>query len=93
MSAAAGHEVIGRNPFALAGREILHRRDHTVVVLLERFEPAAQPQRHAGKARGPIAQDRVEPKLIAALRPFRADGARRAATVAGPLDARNFKTG
>ena len=93
MSAAAGDEIIGRDPFALAGREIVHRRDHAVVVLLERFEPAAQPQRHAGKARGPIAQDRVKPELIAALRPFRADGARRAAAVTGPLDARNFKAG
>src|SRR3954465_14539942 len=92
VAATAGHEVMGRNSLALAGHEIVHRGDHAAIVLLERFEPAAQSQRHTGKAPGPIAQDRIEPKLVAALRPFRADGARRAPAVVGALEACNLET-
>src|SRR3954470_6330559 len=92
VPATAGHEVIGRNPPARAGPGIMPRGDPPAIVMLERFEPAAQPQRHAGKAPGSIAQDRIEPKLVAALRPFRADGAGRSAAVVGALEARNLET-
>src|SRR6478672_1508717 len=92
VSATASHEVIGRNPLALVSHEITHHGDHAAIVLLERLEPAAQPQRDAGKAPGSIAQDRIEPKLVAALRPFRTDGARRTPAVVGALEACNLET-
>src|SRR5262249_31980787 len=93
VAAAAGDQIVGGDALAPSSREVVHGRDHAVVVLLEGFEPAIEPHLHAGKAFGAGAQDRIEPELVAALRPLRADRAGRASTVAGTLDAGDFEAG
>ena len=91
VPAAAGDEIVGGNFLPRTRDEIMHGHDHAGVVLLEGLEPAREPHGDAGKAHGVFAQDRIEPELVAALRPFRADGARRAAAMTGPLDARDLE--
>src|SRR5262245_2038244 len=93
VAAAAGNETVGGDALALATRELAYGRDHAVIVLLEGFETAVEPHLHPGKAFGARAQDRIEPELVAALRPLRAHRAGRASAVAGTLDAGDFEAG
>ena len=92
-AAAAGDQVVGLDGVRFAAGEIGHGRDDAAVLLHEQFKARAQLQRHGREAGRKIAQDRIEPELVAALRPLRADRGARGAAVAGPVEARDLVAG
>src|ERR1700733_6854425 len=79
VAAAAIDEIAGGDLVALVAGEIVHDRDHAAALLAQLFEAPAEPQLGARKAGGALAQDRVEPDLVATLGAFRTHGGRRAA--------------
>ncbi len=91
VPAAAVDDILGHDLDALVARQIICQilggDDDAVALLPQGFEPAAVAQLHAGLGQGEIAQDRIEPELVAALRPLRALRGGAAAAVMGALDA------
>src|SRR5262249_23465391 len=87
VPAAAVDRITGDNAASLVARKIVHGRDDMVVGLGELIEAPAIAQVDALKACREVAQDRVEPDLVAALRPLRARGGRPTTAVVRPVDA------
>ena len=92
-AAAAGDQIVARYLPGFAARAIGDGRDNAAVAFHERFEARAHRERHGRKAHRKIPQDRIEPELVAALRPLRADRRARSAAVAGAVDARDLVAG
>jgi hypothetical protein len=78
VPAAAVDDVLGGDLAALVARQIMCGDDDAVALLGQLLEAAAAAQFCALEARREIAQDRVEPELIAALGPL-------GLTAVGPL--------
>ena len=74
MGARAIHHILRLDHMALIARQIERGDAHEIVGLLQRFELPAEAKIDTVEAGGAIAQDRVSPDLVAALRAFGADG-------------------
>ncbi len=90
IAARAIDQEAGADAVGPAGLAVAHRGDDAVGVALERFEAAAITHRDGREASRQLAQDRVEPDLVAALRPLRRGRQRLVAAVGRPLDAADF---
>jgi hypothetical protein len=93
VPAAAIDHIAGDDLDPLVGRQVMRDGDRVIALLPQGFEPAAVAQLHAVLALGELAQDRVEPELVATLRPLGALRGRPLAAVMGSLDAGDLETG
>ena len=91
VAAGAIDQEAGADALGLARLAVAHRRGDAVGVAVEQLEPAAIAQRDAGEASGQLAQDRVEPDLVAALRPLGRGGQGLAPAMGRPLDAADLE--
>ena len=91
MPAAAVDHVGRRDLDALVAGKVMHGGDDTVAVLAQALEAMTMPEVDAGVALGKFPQYRIEPELVAALRPLGAGGALTHAAVVRALDARDFE--